>query len=83
MNPHDYTIYIMLGGLTGAVGKLWLDNIRLYRDVNKLMRHLGISESIVTQVGQCSVAGCYLRKHAAESLARRLDEARGKKYRAA
>lgn len=83
LSPHDYIVYTMITALTGAVTKLWVDNRRLYKDFNRLMKCLGINESIVEQVGECSVQGCYLRKHAAESLARRLDEARSRKYRSA
>jgi hypothetical protein len=75
MNPHDTFIYAMLGILSTAVTKLWFDNLRLNKTLNELMKHLGISEGIVHQVGECSVDNCYLRRHAKEAI-RTIDRSR-------
>lgn len=83
MTPHDIFIYAMLTILSGAVSKLWYDNRRLNGILEDLMHRVGTSETIVEQVGGCNVEGCYLRKHAIESLARRVDARPRKRYRPA
>lgn len=61
MNLSEAIIIVILTFLTGAVTKLWVDNVRLAKEVSALSRILGMYAGLKASVRACTVQGCMLR----------------------